>query len=538
MSKKTLSFEELQSQILSLPYDKFRTLMSSYAKTTGTDVKEIEERLIIDDFQKRLETLHINDTCPFCSSHIVNKNGKRSNGLQRYKCCECGRRFTRLSNTILEKTRWHYEIWVEVVRMILNDFSLDAMMNVLVNDFACEGLDKRTLMLWREKILHAMASVPMPKLTGVIQVDETFIRESQKGSKHLIDLVNKGESRKPRYGRIASKYGVMGTEFANITTAIDNRGYCVCKVVCLGRITTEMFFDAFDEYFDSPAYICSDSNPIYQKYCDLRHIPHYQRPSDYMDIIKNAGYILESEAGYDAKKNSVILRKLYSEGLIDEIIIDGVRVRDYSDFEEMKRDNNLSLGRVNQLHSDIKNSIYSMKTNVSTKNLSDYIGAFTYQRNWRVAHGHYPTSRKDAECILIEMLSTRANVTVTESQNKKLSLPTPSGQYMRVLREETERARKASKNKYFKFNPEDGFVTFQTRKYLNNQPTVRLKKYAKACKIKRYTAMSDYQLIHELLQQPNIDDIIYGMLNDDRKFKIEEEDLAEMRAGAYKISHT
>ena len=50
--------------------------------------------------------------------------------------------------------------------------------------------------------------------------------------------------------------------------------------------------------------------------------------------------------------------------------------------------------------------------------------------------------------------------------------------------------------------------------------------------------MSDYQLIHELLQQPNIDDIIYGMLNDDRKFKIEEEDLAEMRAGAYKISHT
>ena len=219
-----------------------------------------------------------------------------------------------------------------------------------------------------------------------------------------------------------------------------------------------------------------------------------------MDIIKNAGYILESEAGYDAKKNSVILRKLYSEGLIDEIIIDGVRVRDYSDFEEMKRDNNLSLGRVNQLHSDIKNSIYSMKTNVSTKNLSDYIGAFTYQRNWRVAHGHYPTSRKDAECILIEILSTRANVTVTESQNKKLSLPTPSGQYMRVLREETERARKASKNKYFKFNPEDGFVTFQTRKYLNNQPTVRLKKYAKACKIKRYTAMSDYQLIHELLQ--------------------------------------
>ena len=79
------------------------------------------------------------------------------------------------------------------------------------------------------KLIHSIASLPMPKLTGVIQVDETFLRESQKGSRELVSYIN-GEKRTARYGKISSKYGVMGTEFATVTTAIDSNGYFVCKV--------------------------------------------------------------------------------------------------------------------------------------------------------------------------------------------------------------------------------------------------------------------------------------------------------------------
>ncbi|WP_241208465.1 hypothetical protein [Streptococcus downei] len=42
-------------------------------------------------------------------------------------------------------------------------------------------------------------------------------------------------------------------------------------------------------------------------------------------------------------------------------------------------------------------------TNVSTKYLQDYIGYFTYIRNWRIEHGYYPTSKADAEAIFIEI---------------------------------------------------------------------------------------------------------------------------------------
>ena len=68
----------------------------------------------------------------------------------------------------------------------------------------------------------------------MIQIDESFVRESQKG--HNLELVSylKGVERFPRYGRKPSKYGTMGPEFATILTAVDSRGYCVCKVVRWG----------------------------------------------------------------------------------------------------------------------------------------------------------------------------------------------------------------------------------------------------------------------------------------------------------------
>lgn len=532
MAKKELSFEELEKQITSLPYDKFRRLMIGYAKTTGTDICKLDDEITYGDFQKRMEVLHINDCCPFCGSINVRKNGKRNSGLQRYKCNDCEKRFTRLTNTILDKTRWHYQLWIEMVYMILNEFSIVDMQNLLEKDYACYGLNKKTIMLWREKIMHAMASVPMPVLSGVIQVDETFIRESQKGSKHLESYI-KGEERLPHRGPVTSKYGVLGPEFATVTTAVDSRGYCVCYVACMGQLKADVFFDLFDNHFESVSYLCSDANSIYQKYCNLRHIPHYVRPSNYLDELKRNGYVMASEPGHNKTANREIEKKLYSEGLIDEIVIDGIQIRDFDTFAEIKYENSLSLARVNQLHSDIKLYINKIKRNVTTKNLADYIGAFTYLRNWKAAHGYYAVSKKDAEEILVELIATRTNITITESTDKKLALPKPSGQYVRVLKEETEKARKASKNGFFKFHSDDGFESFQTKPFLNQLPTYRLKELAKRCKIKRYTTMTNYQLVSSLLKVPDIEKTIYEFVNDIRNEKIDEEDLRVNKAKTY-----
>ena len=290
MTKTKLTKENVAEFLNSLPYAEFKSLVEGYSTSNKSNFDKEMKRLVTLNLQSRLEKLGINSVCPNCSSSDVVKNGKRSTGVQKHKCRSCNHEFSLFSGTILEKTRWHWDIWVKVLNLTLNGYSIEDMVNTLQKDYGCDGIDPKTVWLWRLKLIHAMASFPMPMLTGIIQVDETFIRESQKGSRNLVSLI-KSEERKPRYGRLPSKFGTMGPEFATVTTAIDNRGYCVCKVSGLGKLTTEQFIDLFDSHFDCPSYICSDGNNTYKEYCEMFGIPHYIKPSAYDEVLKTNGYV-------------------------------------------------------------------------------------------------------------------------------------------------------------------------------------------------------------------------------------------------------
>lgn len=410
------------------------------------------------------------------------------------------------------------------------------MLNVLEDDYGCIGINIKTIWLWRLKLIHAMAANPMPVLTGIIQVDETFIRESQKGSRNLISYLDKHDVRRPRYGRRPSKYGVMGPEFATVTTAIDQTGLCVCKVSGLGILTKNIFVDLFEDHLRNPSYICSDANSVYEEYCKLFNIAHYIKPSNYLSVLKKAGYETPSfgnptQYKITSTKNKKILEGLFYEESIDKITNRGSLY--YEEFEYLKTQNRLNLGRVNELHDDIKSFIYRDMTNVSTKYLQDYIGYFTYKRNWKVTNGHYPSSRKDAEKIFTEILKSKVGFTINDVKSKKLDLPKPSSRYIILLKSETERVRDVTPNPYFKFDEEDGFATFRKRDYLMDQSKNKLYSICKECKLTKYKKLALWSMVSQLLRQPNIDEIIYKLLVEDRHYKMAEEDLDSMKAGRF-----
>ena len=523
---KNISKEEIQQAINNLPFVQFKEIIEGYVTQNGVDCRQQIDAIITNSLQDKLLQHGINSTCPECGSKHIGKWGKRKE-IQVFKCKDCGKQFTLFTGTILEKTRWHWEIWVKVLEMVLNGFSIQDMLNVLVTDYGCDGINPKTVWLWRMKLIHALASLPQPVLTGVIQVDETFVRESQKGSRDLVSYLPKGSKRNPRYGYSPSKLGIMGPEFATIVTAIDNRGYCVCKVSSLGKLTTEMFVDLFDAHFDNPAWICSDANDVYEAYCQLYDIPHYERPSTYVDIIRKAGYSEENTP----EQNHRVLEKLYNAGAIDRITNKGYMR--YNEFVQLKSQYRLSLGRVNALHNEIKKFIYGDMANVSTKYLQDYIGFFSYIHNWGVAHGRSANASKDAEDIFIEILKAKVNYTITDVEEQELDLPRPSGKYVAILDAKTEEARKATNNKYFKFNAEDGVKTFDKRAYLSAQPNSKLYAIAKECGLKKYKQLAGWSLISLLLKQPNINEIILQLLETDTKYRIDEEDLEAMKGGKY-----
>ncbi|HFU4501493.1 TPA: hypothetical protein ACGPA6_001129 [Streptococcus suis] len=126
MARKQLNLED----VMNLPYAQLKGVVEHYSQKQSGDFSNTLNQLVESNFEQHFEKLEINTTCPSCPSEEVSKNGKRYN-IQQFKYKDCHMRFT---DTILWKTRWHWDIWVKVLEMVINHYPIHHMMNVLVND--------------------------------------------------------------------------------------------------------------------------------------------------------------------------------------------------------------------------------------------------------------------------------------------------------------------------------------------------------------------------------------------------------------------
>lgn len=529
MDKKPINKKQVLEYLYSLPIDEFSKIVKDYDKQHKTKLNEEIDKLYASEMEQRLLKAGVNSTCPHCQSANIVKRGRTN--FQRYRCKDCNTSFSSVTNTFLESTKFTWKEWVKLVEMTINGYSISRMVNVLERDFGYVGIEDITVHLARHKILYAISLIPQPKLTGIIQIDETFFRESQKASRKLENYIpSVAEYRKPRYGVQPSLLGTMGSEFTNVPVAVDSTGHVVAKVACLGRLSIELFVDLFHEHIDNPAYICTDANPIYKRYCKLFGIPHYIRPSNYLDIIRKAGYdqpLYPDKELNEAisKENYKILEKLYTDRLTDRIVNKGYLT--FKEFQQLKKTYGLNLGAVNQQHNELKKLIYTNKTNVSTKYLDRYINLYVFLHNWYVDNGKYPSSTKDAEKILIYVLKTVPNSVFTyeDLKNMKLTLPKPTKKYIDMLATMTSEARKEFNNKYLKFNEEDKVYNFKKKEYLYDCPRAWLEEVSKERGLPyNHHSVKLREIINNLLKLDDIDIIIVKLLLKEKKIHIEQED--------------
>lgn len=519
-------FAALKAQMPTLTPAQFKELVKAYAGGSGTSDKREWDKAVYVGLEQYLAELKVNRACPACGSVAVVSDGFTEAGVQQFKCTDCGAGFTRFYHTLLERSRFPWEVWVEALRMTLNGDSIKDMQSRLVYDFgyACAGINIKTVFELRRKLIYAMASIEPPKLSGVIQIDESFLRESQKGTRELVSYL-KGEERKPRRGCQPSKYGTMGPEFATILTAIDSRGYCVCEVAAMGRMPVDAVIDLYESRCIDAAFLCSDANSVYTTACDLLNIPHYVKPSDYTKVIANSDFRYASgNLTYEQlqQNNRVVMEKLYRQGLIDRI--EHREDLTYDEFNEIKQTYKLNISRINELHKDIKLLLEKRMTNVSTKYLPAYVRAFAFRHNWRVEHSHSPANSADSEAILQQLVGLRLNLTRPEMERITLTLPTPSGRAVQLLKEKTEAARQITKNKYFKYDSED-LPSFNKREILLDAPRAHLLEIAKAHKIKGYTKMTQWGLAAAIAKLDDAEAIIVDLIMKNRAYEIDEEDV-------------
>ena len=140
MSRK-ITKDDVQKKLNTLSIDEILGMLNTYSMATGEDISVAKKKLIVDDLQNRLLANNINSTCPNCGSYHIIKKGTRANGIKEFMCKDCNKKFTLFTNTILEKTQYHWDIWVKVVEMVLNHYPIEHMQDVLIRDYGLSELN-------------------------------------------------------------------------------------------------------------------------------------------------------------------------------------------------------------------------------------------------------------------------------------------------------------------------------------------------------------------------------------------------------------
>ena len=140
-------------------------------------VRELREVIYEDSY----ETITDHDdalACPRCGSISIVKKGRNPNGSQRWQCRDCQRTFSKVRDTLIDRSKLPVAKWMMYVECFVDCLALRECA------VRC-GVSLRTAWLMRRRLLKCLERY-LPKFAagaGVsVQLDETYLRESFKGN--------------------------------------------------------------------------------------------------------------------------------------------------------------------------------------------------------------------------------------------------------------------------------------------------------------------------------------------------------------------
>ena len=200
-----------------------------------------------------------NFKCPCCGSNKICKNGSNhSNGvrIQKFRCNACKKNYTIRTNTIFYWSRKNIKLWQEYIELFSKGLSLRNIVAEMDNQISLP-----TAFFWRHKILKVLTKKDNNnKLGGIIEADETFFEESQKGSRKI--------TRKPRKRGYSSYVGDKKTKIC-VLTAIDRNKSSFTKPVGFGGLEKDDVI-LLQRHLEKDSILITDGNRTYRNLHDVR----------------------------------------------------------------------------------------------------------------------------------------------------------------------------------------------------------------------------------------------------------------------------
>jgi transposase-like protein len=179
--------------------DKLNPAQIEDAQTKIRDLRRKTEA--ISEFEARTIQKY---KCPSCGDNRRQKWGRTRTNIQRYRCNGCMKTYS--GRTASAIGRIHRP---DLFMVVLRDM-LGTSVPLSVRNLARRlGLNKYTVWRWRMLVFSIIGTGGATSFSGIVEADETYQRESRKGSRewvrHFADPKNVAPPPRPRWEDFATQ---------------------------------------------------------------------------------------------------------------------------------------------------------------------------------------------------------------------------------------------------------------------------------------------------------------------------------------------
>ena len=195
--------------------------------------------------------------CPHCHCARSHRCGEAS-GLQRFRCLGCRRSYNALTGTPLARLR-KKEHWLTYLQCVLDS-------RTVRQAAAITGVHRTTSFRWRHRFVPGAARNRPRQLLAIVEADETYRLESQKGSRRL--------DRPARQRGGAARRRGINREHDCLLVARDRNGQTLDFHTGRGPVTAAQLATCLRPVLPADVLLVSDAAAAYRRFCADAGITH------------------------------------------------------------------------------------------------------------------------------------------------------------------------------------------------------------------------------------------------------------------------
>lgn len=254
--------------------DTLKELNPAQIEDAQTKIRDLRrETEAISEIEARTNREH---KCPFCKDDRRQKWGHTRTKVQRYRCNGCQKTYSGRTGSAIGRIH-RPDLFMVALRDMLGASDPQS-----VRKLARElGLNKYTVWRWRILVFSIIKSGTAANFSGIVEADETYQRESRKGSRewvlHFANPLNATKPPRPRWEDYTTKGLRMMRGLSRwqlpILTVADRGGVRLFQRLPNRKSAT--LERAMKPLVPGDAVLCSDGADGYKKVAATGGIEHF-----------------------------------------------------------------------------------------------------------------------------------------------------------------------------------------------------------------------------------------------------------------------